>query len=441
MSSFKEVVNRQYSIDELPLKDNSTYEEDYLEVLSDQNPPNYSSQIRCELKDVNNFTNLAKGYLELRVRVETNAGVDLGAADNVAIVNNIASIFSRTVCRINNVVVETNELAHNCNHLKSLLEFSSDYAASVGSNMGVSPDTDAHLATAAALLPIVDGTGAYNETHNKGFYDRRKLATENVATNQTYHVPLTHLFGCCKNKVMMNNQFSIELTRQSDVVCLYGADAANKRIKIDRCSLWLPRITPSPLVQAQLLGAISGGVVSPYMYHTWSCYDSNVVSQNSAITQRVITQSERPVWVFTFATLATVAQTDSPYHTPLNSLSRVQCRVNGKLMPSVEFTDLTSSLGQSRAFNELAKYAASYMNSRDGILVNKDDYKNNLIIGFDCRALPENLARSGNTIEVIATTGATGAAPAGDQRLHTCVVSEKAFDMKYNSGVPTITML
>lgn len=437
MSSYKEVVNRQYSIDEMPLKDNSTYEEDYLEVLSDQNPPNYSSQIRCELKDVNNFTNLAKGYLELRVRIETNAGVDLAANDNVAVVNNISSIFSRSVCRINNVVVETNELSHNCNHLKSLLEFSSDYAASVGSNMGVSADSGAHLSTAASLLPVDAATGAYLATHNKGFYDRRKLATENVTTNQTYHVPLTHLFGCCKNKVMMNNQFSIELTRQSDVVCLYGADAANKRIKIDRCSLWLPRITPSPLVQAQLLGAISGGVISPYMYHTWSCYDSNVVAQNSSITQRVITQSERPVWVFTFATLSNVAQTDSPYHTPANSLSRIHCRVNGKLMPSVEFSDLTSSLGQSRAFNELAKYAASYMNSRDGILVNKADYKNNLVIGFDCRALPENLARSGNTIEVIATTGPAGA----DQRLHTCVVSEKAFDMKYGGGVPTITML
>lgn len=437
MSSFKEVVNRQYSIDELPLKDNSTYEEDYLEVLSDQNPPNYSSQIRCELKDVNNFTNLSKGYLELRVRVETNAGADLGAADNVAIVNNIASIFSRSVCRINNVVVETNELAHNSNHLKSLLEFSSDYAASVGSNMGVSPDTDAHTATAAALLPVDQATGAYNEAHNKGFYDRRKLATENVATNQTYHLPLTHLFGCCLNKVMMNNQFSIELTRQSDVVCLYGADAANKRIKIDRCSLWLPRITPSPLVQAQLLGAISSGVVSPYMFHTWSAYDSNIVGSQSSITQRVITQSERPVWVFTFATLATVAQTASPYHTPANSLDRVQCRINGKLMPSVEFTSLTSSLGQSRTYNELVKYAASYMNSRDGILINKDDYKHNLVVGFDCRALPENLARSGNTIEVIATVGNTGA----DMRLHTCVVSQKAFDMTYGGGVPTITML
>ena len=438
MSSFKEVVNRQYSIDELPMKDNSTYEEDYLEVLSDQNPPNYSSQIRCELKDVNNFTNLSKGYLELRVRVETNvgAGGNLGAADNVAIVNNVASIFSRTVCRINNVVVETNELAHYSNHLKSLLEFSSDYAASVGSNMGVSPDTDAHTATAAALLPT-NAAGAYNEGHNKGFYDRRKLATENVATNQTYHIPLTHLFGCCLNKVMMNNQFSIELTRNSDVVCLYGADAANKRIKIDRCSLWLPRITPSPLVQAQLLGAISGGVVSPYMFHTWSAYDSNVVDPNSSITQRVITQSERPVWVFTYATLADITQTASPYHTPANSLDRVQCRVNGKLMPSVEFSDLTSSLGQSRTYNELVKYASSYMNSRDGILINKDDYKHNLVVGFDCRALPENLARSGNTIEVIAKVGATGAG----MRLHTCVVSQKAFDMTYGGGVPTITML
>ena len=211
MSSYKEVVNRQYSIDEMPLKDNSTDEEDYLEVLSDQNPPNYSSQIRCELKDVNNFTNLAKGYLELRVRIETNAGVDLAANDNVAVVNNISSIFSRSVCRINNVVVETNELSHNCNHLKSLLEFSSDYAASVGSNMGVSADSGAHLSTAASLLPVDAATGAYLATHNKGFYDRRKLATENVTTNQTYHVPLTHLFGCCKNKVMMNNQFSIEL--------------------------------------------------------------------------------------------------------------------------------------------------------------------------------------------------------------------------------------
>lgn len=36
MSSYQEITNRQYVLDSLPLKDNSTYEEDYLQTLSDQ---------------------------------------------------------------------------------------------------------------------------------------------------------------------------------------------------------------------------------------------------------------------------------------------------------------------------------------------------------------------------------------------------------------------
>lgn len=434
MSSYDEITNPQYNLANKPVRDTSTYEEDYLQVLSDQNPPNYSSQIRVELKDITNMTNLSLGYIQVNLEVLNADDTALAAGANVAIVNNVASIFSRSVARINNVVVETNELAHHCNHLKTLLNYSSDYANSVGSNMGVSPDTSEHKSDAGCLLPVTAGQ-AYNETHNKGFYDRRKLITGNNAGEPvSFFIPLTHLFGCAQNKVMMNNAFSIELTRNSDVECLYGADSANCKIKIKELSLWLPRITPSPLVQAEVLSKISAGVTSPYMYETWSCYDSNEFS-NTSITQRVISQAERPVWVFTYATLATTAQANSPYHTPTNSLTRVQCRVNGKLMPSVEYNDLDKKRGQSRAYNDLIHYSTDYLESKDGLLVNRDDYANNLIVAFDVRSMPENLARSGNVVEVIATSGAANV------RLHTVVVSNKGFDMTYGGGVPRITML
>jgi len=438
MSSYQEVADPQYALDSKPLRDNSTYEKDYLQTLSDQNPPNYSSQIRVEMKDTNNMTNLSLGFIQVDLEVLNGDGTALAANANVAIVNNIASIFSRTVCRINNVVVETNELSNHCNHLKSLLGFSSDYANSVGSNMGVSPDTSTHNSDANCLKPV-NADQTYNETHNKGFYDRRKLITgNNVGDVVSFLIPLTHLFGSAVNKVMINNSYSIEFTRNSDVECLYGADSANCKIRINELSLWLPRITPSPLVQAEVLSQISAGITSPYMFETWSCYDSNDFAGNSSITQRVISQSERPVWVFTYATLATTAQVNSPYHTPLNCLKRVQCRVNGKLMPSIEYNDLDKSRGRSRAYNDLVQYSTDYLESKDGLLVNRDDYVNNLIVAFDVRALPENLARSGNVVEILATAGA----PIGaNVRLHTVVVSHKGFDLTYGGGVPRITMM
>ena len=118
-------------------------------------------------------------------------------------------------------------------------------------------------------------------------------------------------------------------------------------------------------------------------------------------------------------------------------MSRVQCRINGKLMPSVAYENLNLSRGQSRAYNDLVKFSTSYLNSKDGLLVNRDDYANNLIVAFDVRAMPENLARSGNVVEVLATSSAV----AGNVRLHTVVVSHKGFDMTYGGGVPRITML
>ena len=245
MSEFKDVVNRQYKLDAVPVQDVSTVEEDFLEILSDQNPPLLSSQIRCQLKDVNSWTNLSKGYLELRVKIrETANGNNTAEATRVALANGISSLFSRTVCRINNVVVETNELANYSNHLKNLLHFSSDYANSCGQNSGVYNDTNAHLGTAPSLLQVVQASGAPSTSWNEGFYHRRLLQSDNraQADGVTYHLPLKDLFGCCVDRVMMNNQFSIELTRSADEFVLVGDEAAPYQVSIQRCSLWLPRI-------------------------------------------------------------------------------------------------------------------------------------------------------------------------------------------------------
>jgi len=435
MSNYTEITNKQYVIDAPPTKDVSTAEEDFMETLSDQSPPGYSSQIRVELKDTSTFTNLSKGYIQVNLTILNGDNTALGANANVALANNASSLFSRSVVRLNNVVVESNELAHHSNHLKSLLNFSSDYANSVGSNFGVSPDTASHNSDANCLKPV-NADQTYNETHNKGFYDRRKLA---VAGVQSYFIPLAHLIGVANvNKVMINQVFALELTRTSDVEVLYGADSANCKIQINKLSLWLPRIKPSPLTEATIYSAISAGLTTPYMFHTWNCYDSNNFQSGSAHTQRVVSQSERPVWVLTYATLDVIAQTASPYHTPASSLTRVQARLNGKLLPQIEYTELNLNSGRSRAYNDLVKYSTSFLQNKDGILINRDDYEHNLVVAFDCRAMNENLSRSSNTIEIIASTDAGAGV---NVRLHTCVVSVKAFDMTYGGGVPRITMM
>lgn len=437
MSEFKEVVNRQYKLDAVPYQDTSTIEHDYLEIISDQNPPLLSSQIRMQLKDVNSWTNLSHGYLELRVKIRESAAgnADTGAATRVALSNGISSLFSRTVCRINNVVVETNELANYSNHLKNLLHFSSDYANSCGENAGIYNDTNGHLGNAASLLSVIHGTGAPNTSFNEGFYQRRKLQSDNRVQGDgvTYHLPLKDLFGSCSvDRCMMNNQFSIELTRAADEFVLCGDEGAPYQVSIQRCSLWLPRIRPSPLVEAQLFQQVSQGIKSNYAFNTWSCYNSgNIAAAGATLTQRAITQSEKPLWVFAYLTAAVDAKTASPYLS-VDTLTDVNVRVNGKIFPSVTYTQVNTQQGKSRLYHDLCKYGGA-----EGINLPYSDFKFNTIVGVDVSKVSENLARSGNTIEVVATV-TNGAA---ETRLHTCVLSQKEFVMTYNGGNPQITML
>jgi len=436
MTEYKEIVNRQYKLDALPIADNSTVEEDFLEILSDQNPPNLSSQIRCQLKDVNSWTNPALGYLELRVRIEASAdGADTIDGRRVALANGITSLFSRTVCRLNNVVVETNELANYSNQVKNLLHMSSDLANSCGQNKGIYNDTNAHSCVAGARLLVGAADGIPNATWNAGFFNRQKLQNENRtnADGVVYHLPLKDLFGCCIDRCMMNNQFSVELTRAADDFVLVGDEATAYRVSIKRCSLWLPRIRPSPLVEAQLFQMVSEGVRSNYSFNTWSCYNSgNIAQAGGTLTQRAITQSERPLWVFTYATLANDSKLVSPYLTQ-DFITDIQCRVNGKLYPSVQYSRVNTQEGKSRIYHDLCKYGGV-----EGVNLPFTDFKYNTIIGFDVSKQTENLARSGNTIEVIATIVAGAGA---ETRLHTCVLSEKQFIMSYTGGNPQITML
>jgi hypothetical protein len=391
-----------------------------------------------QLKDVNSWTNPSLGYIELRVKIKATAdGADTGAATRVALANGISSLFSRTVCRINNVVVETNELANYSNHLKNLLHMSSDFANSCGQNAGVYNDTNAHVGDATALTYVDKDTGIPTTTWNRGFYQRQKLQADNrtQADGVSYYLPLKDLFGACSvNRCMMNNQFSVELTRSSNAFALVGDQAGAYQVFLQRCSLLLPRIRPNSLLEAQLFQQVSEGVKSNYAFNTWSCYNSSdIAGAGGSLTQRAITQSEKPLWVFAYLTAAADDKTVSPYLT-VNSLTDVSVRVNGKLFPSVTYTEVNTQKGKARLYNDLCKYGGT-----EGLNIPFSDYEFNTIVGVDVSKVAENLARSGNTIEVIATI-ATLAVPVVT-RLHTCVLSQKEFVMTYNGGNPQITML
>ena len=412
-------------------------EYEYQEIQTDNSVVNNDQQFRMELKDTSSFTNLNRGYLQVRFKLETALGVDFAGNDNVALNSSIGTLFSRAVLRINNMVVESTDNCHLVNALKPIVLYSRDYSESTSTNemfylhSGDALDsTITPYAKAGATindLVISDNTN-YNQGHAKA---RARLNNSSVVTAI---IPLENLVDFASvDRVITNCNVALELTRSQPSYHLFSDGvAAAARVNVLKMSLWLPRIVPQPELEMELKSQFAAGVVSNFRFSKWNGYLPTPVARAGTHNIRVATMSERVLGVFIQAKASAITQQVNSNKTE-NVLTDVFCRLNGKQYPNRSYSSLkVDDSEKSRAYLQLLDYQSRGADVNSGVQLSRRGWDNQSIYYVNTEAQQSNDSKSPTTVEVQCTTD-------GACQLHIVLVTEKQVSISYAGSQPQVT--
>jgi len=412
-------------------------EYEYMEIQTDNANVNNDSQFRFELKDTNTFTNLSRGYVSCRFRIENDAGGAYTGNENIALNGSIGTLFSRCVLRINNLVVESTDNNHLVSSLKPIVLYSKDYSSSSSTNelfylhSGNALDTTItpySKAGATVADLVVSDNADYNEGHAKS-----KARTNNSAV-VTALLPLENLVDFASvDKIITNCNIALELTRSPESYHLFRAGGvANGRVNVQRLSLWLPRIIPQPELELELKGAFSGGLVSNFRFNKWNGYLPTPLN-NGTHSIRVATMSERVLGVFVMAKSNAITQEVNSNKTE-DVLTDLFVRVNGKQYPSRAHNSLkVNDEGKSRAYLNLLDYQSRGSDTSSGIQLSREGWNGQSVYYVNTEAMTANDSKSPATIEVNCTTD-------NPCQLHVVLVSEKVVSVNYTGNTPQVSV-
>jgi len=413
-------------------------EYEYMEINTDNAVVNNDSQFRLELKDTNTFTNLSRGYVSCRFKLETNAGIDYANGDNIALNGSIGTLWSRCVLRINNMVVESTDNNHLVSSLKPIVLYSKDYSSSSSTNelfylhSGNNLNSDINpftITNPGSVNLAVSYNGDYNEGHDKS---RNRTTGSAVVTAL---LPLENLVDFASvDKIITNCNIALELTRSPESYHLFRSAApANGRVSVERLSLWLPRIVPQPELEMELKGAFSGGLVSNFRFNKWNGYLPTPLAGAGTHSIRVATMSERVLGVFVMAKASAITQTTNSNKTE-DVLTDLFVRVNGKQYPSRAHNSLkVNDEGKSRAYLNLLDYQSRGSDTSSGIQLSREAWDQQSVYYVNTEAMVANDAKSPATIEVNCTTD-------GACQLHVVLVSEKMVSVNYTGNQPQVSV-
>ena len=459
------IIPDEYKLDLEPFHLLTANEYELVEFQSDDSEIKNAQVVRISVKDQSAYINLNKGYLEVQVRLVKNADqTAYVATDQITLCNNVMSLFSRCILRVQNQVVESVEQAHIVAAVKSLLHYSNDYA-DTASNVLYYKDTGVRSATpellgeclggepenirllnnavSAAGAEIGANSGLFKENlqYNAGFVSRQRITgASNIVT---CYVPLSHIFAFCQvDRIMVSNQVSLEFTKSPATEHIIRATAvADGLVHLQRMSCWIPRILPKPEVEMSLKAALGSGVISKYKYNTFNAYVSDNVSDAAATaTFRVITQSEKPLRAFIYLRRAGLTQANPKLLTE-DQLTTLNVRLNGKTYPGRDFTNL-QDVGKSRAYMSLLEYMNKNRDYSTGNQLTRQDWDRTSIYSVDLSNVPDNWSKSPSTIEVIASfNAARQLGGANVSRQLVCVVmSEKEATIQYSGSQPVVVV-
>ena len=455
------ILPDEYVLDKEPFHMLTANEYELVEFQSDDSEIKNAQVVRISIKDQSAYINLNKGYLEVQVRLVKAADQSAYLVDDqITLCNNVMSVFSRCILRVQNQVVESVEQAHIVAAVKSLLHYSNDYA-DTASNVLYYKDTGVRNATAECLggedenirllnnaavaggAAIGENTALFKENlqYNAGFVARQRITgASNIVS---LYVPLSHIFAFCQvDRIMVGNQVSLEFTKSPATEHIIRAAAtADGLVHLQRMSCWIARILPKPEVEMSLKAALGGGVVSKYKYNTFNAYVSDNVSNAAATaTFRVITQSEKPLRCFIYLRRADLTQANPKLLTE-DQLTTLNVRLNGKNYPGRDFTSL-QDVGKSRAYMSLLEYMNKNRDYSTGNQLTRQDWDRTSIFSVDLSNVPENWSKSPSTLEVIASfTAARQSGGVAVPRQIVCVVmSEKDATINYSGSQPVVVV-
>jgi hypothetical protein len=417
-------------------------EYEYLEVQSDNANVENDDQFRFELKDTNSLTNLSRAYVELRIAIETTAGVAYNAGDNVALNGSIGTLFSRAVLRLNNMVVESTDQCHVVNSLKPLILYSKDYSSSSSTNelfylhTGSQLDTtltshknftalDGNAQVAGAIL--IEEDADYNEGH-KRLRDRLDASTEVSAI-----LPLECLVDFASvDKIITNLNVALELTRSDRAYHMFRSGASDGRVSVKRASLWVPRIQAQPSLEMELKSAFSSGLVSNFRFKKWNGYLPTALAGGGTFSTRIATMSERVVGVFVMAKPSAITQQVNSNKTA-DVLTDLYVRINGKQYPQQAYSNLKLTQGKTRAYLNLLDYQSRGSDVSSGIQLDRENWENQSIYYVNTEAMVANDSKSPSTVEINCSTD-------GACQLHCVIVSEKVVSVNYTGQQPQVSV-
>ena len=275
-------------------------------------------------------------------------GANIAAEDHNGIVNSIHSFVKNFDIKLNGKKVYDCNDANHCVNIKNLLEYSSSYAKSTGTNEFYHLDRTRFAEERVAQA-----------NYNKGFATRKLLlGTSSIVTRE---LPLNRysFFKAVESNLLPSGRLELNIEFESDANLIWQA-ADNCRVIMTKLQLIVPRITFNSTGQSLYMSHF----LKPYK---WIYLCENIERSNST-TQRAGhfnissgISKPRHVFVFIINDAAVDSQTRNPFlyntfsvSTDPRTLENCHLEVgNGHEYPEIHYTPSTEL---TRVYRDVLKY-------------------------------------------------------------------------------------
>ena len=432
------LIETQYELVTPTMSMRSTENAYFSEIRTDNTTITNDTQFRLQLKNLNDYVNLSKSYLECKFKIKKGASVALAPEDITTLQNGITSLFSRLVLRVNGSIVEDINEADMVGLVKSILHYSDDYLQSVGSNAFYYKETGIGAIDNLPEYSNPSGeTVARNAAYNNGFVQRFALSKESQLV--CCAIPLHELFAFCSvDRVIKNCDVSIELTKASADASVCGA-VANAYVEFEKISWWVSVQRPSAQVELALNAQLSAGVVSEWKFPFTTGYESSSFPALTSGRQnfRVSTTAERPLYAFAMLHGATESVLLNN-HLSNNGVSEISMRMNGVQHPQQAYQPVKNAAGDYTDFARIYSDVLDYMRKDEdystGTTLTRNDWVNmTSVFAFDLTASPPSLTNS--PIELTCEFTLDGVGNSVSTRMLVVLVTERSVMLSFkNSG-------
>ena len=437
------IISQYLELFEEPVIDDSMTEFEYVEYVTRDADVNKGGQRIVETQDLDQYLLPHKSYLEVRGRLQTNANADFGNGDQITLVNNGWSLFQSAQYQINNQTVEDiNIYLPQASTIMNLVMFSDDYTKSASTNMMWFKDTATGTAESREFAPLaaLNDRPLRNATYNSGFAKRRAITTGDKEI--CLFLPLSSIFGFCRDvqTVFRGAKHTLILNRQvANNYIIRNAAAADGKFNITALSWWVPKITPSVIVQSDIESKLAAGYVKQLYFEQMRIYRSTpYTAAQISSTWRITTNqgSELPRHIFIAFQDSTRENNQQQNNMIFDHLDliRIQVRINSKQYPDREL-ETNFNVGHrnyARAYMMFQDAMNKYQDTDTGSQLSAEDFATlYTIIHIDVSKHSERLKDSPADIELKWTLGD---APANPYYVYALITSDRYLSLNVVNG-------